>query len=86
MSAIPEILGSLLRAQDKVDVSARRIASFSSPEGSAEGGPDVVEISAAAVALLEARNAYSINTKVLSTVLDTELPTPPQSTTENPFG
>lgn len=84
MSAISEVLGALLRAQDKVDLSSRRIASFSPPEGTAEGGPDVVEISAAAVALLEARNAYAINTKVLATAAETELPEPPVQS-KNPF-
>ncbi len=84
MSAISEVLGALLRAQDRVDLSSRRIASFSAPEGAAEGGPDVVEISAAAVALLEARNAYSINAKVLATAVETELPEPAVKR-ENPF-
>ncbi|MCX6598246.1 MAG: hypothetical protein NTV70_17985 [Acidobacteria bacterium] len=83
MSAISEVLGSLLRAQDKVDLSSRRIASFT-PEGAAEGGPDIVEISAAAVALLEARNAYSINVKVAATAIETELPAPPAKS-DNPF-
>ena len=84
MSAIPEILGGLLRAQDKVDLSSKRIASFTAPEAGAEGGPDVVEISAAAVALLEARNAYSYQGKVAETVAEMEPPLP-EAPSPNPF-
>jgi len=58
MTVISTALTGMERAEAKLERTAQRVARISFEEG------DAVDLSAEAVALLEARNAYSANLKV----------------------
>ena len=75
MDAISAALDGLRSAEEMLDASARRIARFpgtalAGGTVDAEAALDVVDLSAAVVGLLEARNAYSANIKVLEATMD----------------
>jgi hypothetical protein len=78
MTAIDAALAGLHSAEALLDHSARQIASLPSTlTGSRDmaasvPAPDVVDLSAAMVALLEARNQHALNIRVLETALDIE--------------
>jgi hypothetical protein len=78
MSAIDAALAGLHSSEALLDHSARQIASLPSvltashDLAGATPAPDVVDLGAAMVGLLEAKNAHAVNVRVLDTILDVE--------------
>jgi hypothetical protein len=76
MTAIDAALHGLQSANALLDQSALRIASIpaglglSADAAAALPAPDVVDLSAAVIGLLEAQNAHAMNIRMLDTLLD----------------
>jgi hypothetical protein len=76
MTAIDTALQGLQSANALLDQSALRIASIpaglglSADAAAAAPAPDVVDLSAAVIGLLEAKSAHAMNIRMLDTLLD----------------